>query len=412
MPLHKFEESDKFFNVLKSHPKTEFVVYDGQVFLNNRSEQSGSFYKWVPNVAPGMVSLYELNVDRYPEATGRTIGLDEVEDKNLIYPYITKQGSTTAFKTISTTAYNSDFSYGDILSGSYPLSSSIIRSSSIENATRAEIVALKNTLNSYKFMSQHYAYSSAVGTSHWDKGTQPLNLVSIPSIFYGSEIKRGSVKLQFYISGTLVAEAQDKAHNGELIQVSGSTHAQNNGSGSVAGVVLYKEGFLVLTGSWDFSTVTRDYINDASNKKKPSWLYFGVGANDSVSTPANAIIPSSSYVLSFEGTQEVPTVTMLAHARKGDLNYSANPTYLEYEQSGAMTNPNTGSTHYIENELTIRNMVSSSFAAPTASFQKETYVTRIGLYDEDRNLIGIANVATPVKKTEERDLTFKLKVDF
>ena len=57
-------------------------------------------------------------------------------------------------------------------------------------------------------------------------------------------------------------------------------------------------------------------------------------------------------------------------------------------------------------------MVSSSFAAPTASFQKETYVTRIGLYDEDRNLIGIANVATPVKKTEERDLTFKLKVDF
>ena len=156
MPLHKFEESDKFFNVLKTHPKTEFVVYDGQVFLNNRSEQSGSFYKWVPNVAPGMVSLYELNVDRYPEATGRTIGLDEVEDKNLIYPYITKQGSTTAFKTISTTAYNSDFSYGDILSGSYPLSSSIIRSSSIENATRAEIVALKNTLNSYKFMSQHY----------------------------------------------------------------------------------------------------------------------------------------------------------------------------------------------------------------------------------------------------------------
>ena len=57
-------------------------------------------------------------------------------------------------------------------------------------------------------------------------------------------------------------------------------------------------------------------------------------------------------------------------------------------------------------------MVSSSFAFPTASFQKETYITRVGIYDENRNLIGIANVATPVKKTEERDLTFKLKVDF
>ena len=412
MPLYKFEESDKFFNVLKTHPKTEFVIYDGQVFLNNQSEQSGSFYKWVPNVAPGNVSLYELNVDRIEEATGRTIGLDEVEDKALIYPYITKQGSTTAFKTISTTQYNSDFSYGDILSGSYPLSASIRRSSSIENATRTEIVALKNTLNSYKFMSQHYAYSSAVGASHWDKGTQPLNLISIPSIFYGSEIKKGSVKLQFYISGTLVAEAQDKAQNGELIQVSGTTHAQDNGSGSVAGVVLYKEGFLVLTGSWDFSTVTRDYINDVSDKKKPSWLYYGVGANDGVSMTTNSIIPSSSYVLSFEGTQEVPTLTMLAHAKKGQLNYSSNPTYPEWEQSASIAFPDSGSHFYKENELSIRNMVSSSFASPTASFQKETYITRVGIYDENRNLIAIANVATPVKKTEERDFTFKLKVDF
>ena len=34
------------------------------------------------------------------------------------------------------------------------------------------------------------------------------------------------------------------------------------------------------------------------------------------------------------------------------------------------------------------------------------------IYDKDKNLIGIAKVATPVKKTEERDLTFKLKLDF
>jgi len=412
MPLYEFKETDKFFNVLKTHPKTEFVIYDGQVFLNNRSEESGSFFKYVPNVAPGNVSLYELNVDRIEEATGRTIGTDGVEDKALIYPFVTKQGSTTAFKTISTTKYNSDFAYGDILSGSYPLSASIIRSSSIASATRREIVALKNTLNSYKFMSNHYAFTSDRGTQQWDKGTQELNLISIPSIFYGSEIKKGSVKLQFFISGTLVAEAQDKAENGELIQVSGSAHAQANGSGSVAGVVLYKEGFLILTGSWDFSTVTRDYINDASNKKKPSWLYYGVGANDGVSTISNAIIPSSSYVLSFEGTQEVPTVTMLAHANKGDLNYSGNPTYVEWDSDQIFTGPLTGTMYYKEPPSKIKNVVSSSFATPTASFDKETYITRVAIYDEDRNMIGIANLATPVKKTEERDLTFKLKVDF
>ena len=34
------------------------------------------------------------------------------------------------------------------------------------------------------------------------------------------------------------------------------------------------------------------------------------------------------------------------------------------------------------------------------------------LYDENKNLIAIAKTATPVKKTEERDLTFKLKLDY
>ena len=409
MPLYEFEESDKFFNVLKTHPKTEFVIYDGQVFLNNRSEESGSFFKYVPNVAPGNVSLYELNVDRIEEATGRLIGSDDVEDKAIIYPFITKQGSTTAFKTISTTQYNSDFSYGDVLSGSYPLSASITRQFFDLNAARPRINALKNTLNSYNSISNAHSYISSRGLQQWDKGTQPVNLISIPSIFYGSEIKKGSVKLQFYISGTLVAEAQDKAHNGELIQVSGSDYAQTQGSGSVAGVVLYKEGFLVLTGSWDFSNITRDYIDDTSSKKKPSWIYFGAGANDGI---PSSIAPSSSYVITFEGTQEVPTMTMLAHANKGELNYSGNPTYLEWEQSASIANPQTGSMLYKEAPLKIKNVVSSSFSSPTASFDKETYITRVAIYDENRNMIGIANLATPVKKTEERDFTFKLKVDF
>jgi hypothetical protein len=56
-------------------------------------------------------------------------------------------------------------------------------------------------------------------------------------------------------------------------------------------------------------------------------------------------------------------------------------------------------------------VVSGNYAPQSASFQKETYISKIGIYDEDRNLIAIAKVATPVKKTEERDFTFKLKLD-
>jgi len=408
MPLYKFGQTDKFFNVIKTYPQTEFVVYDGRIFLNNQSEMSGALAASVPNVPAGHLNLYELNVDRLEQTTGRSI-VQDVPDKGVIYPFITKQGSTAAFKTISTSQYSSDFSYGDILSSSYPLSSSIERELFIENSARRRVTALKNTLNHYTPLSPHYEYSSSKVGLEWNKGTQEINLISIPSIFYGSEIKKGSVKLQFFISGTLVAEAQDKYRNGELIQVSGSAHAQANGSGSVAGVVLYKEGFLLLTGSWDFSDITRNYIDDATNKKKPSWLYYGVGANDG---SPSSIIPSSSYSLSFKGTQEVPTLTMMAHANKGELNHSNNPTYIQFEQDNLIRNPVTGAIQFQENELTIKNMVSSSFADPTGSFQKETYISQVAIYDKDRNLIGVAKLANPVKKAEERDLTFKLKVDF
>ena len=61
--------------------------------------------------------------------------------------------------------------------------------------------------------------------------------------------------------------------------------------------------------------------------------------------------------------------------------------------------------------FSIKNTVSSSFPDPTGSFQKQTYISRVGIYDKDKNLIGVAKVANPVKKTEDRDFTFKLKLD-
>ena len=71
----------------------------------------------------------------------------------------------------------------------------------------------------------------------------------------------------------------------------------------------------------------------------------------------------------------------------------------------------TGNYQYIERERIIANTVSASFVEPTASFQKTTYISKVAIYDEYKNVIGIATVATPVKKTEDRDLTFKLKLD-
>jgi hypothetical protein len=326
----------------------------------------------------------------------------------LIYPFVTKGGSLTSFKTVSLTSFNSDFSYGDIISGTYPLSAGITRdwalagpaTSSAKVILKKHLVALENTLNYYTYLSPHYAYSSSLG----DKATQKMGLIFVPSIFYGSHIEQGSVSLKFYVTGTLIGELQDKNRNGDLIEVTGSS------TGSVAGSVLYTEGIMLLTGSWDMSMHTEQYVPESIDFHTASWQYFGMTGSTSIAPINN--VPSSSFQMSFKGTNYVPVRTMFANAPKGRLNHSNNPTYIEFGQSGSTTSPRTGEQRYIESQnISIKNTVSSSFPDPIGTFQKQTWISKIGIYDEDKNLIGIAKVANPVKKTEEREFTFKLKLD-
>jgi hypothetical protein len=419
MPYYKFEESDIFYNRIKAHPKKEFFVYDSAVYLDNQSQISGAFTGSVPNVPPGYANLYELNVDRTSSDTGRYVGPVDLGfparsavDTGLIYPFVIKDGSLSSFRTVTTASFNEDFLYGDMITGSYPLSASITRELFKVGATSRNLVAnkinaLSSSLNFYAPLSRHYLFSSSFA----NKNEQDINLISLPSIFYGSSIKKGTVNLKYYITGTLIGELSDENYNGELIQVgpAGSTN-----SGSVAGVVLYNEGFLILTGSWNIGETQLDY-NNYSPSVGSSWLYYAVGANDSTGSDSSGGLDSrlsASYNLDFQGTQHVPVVTMLASAPRGELNYSSNPTFIDQSSNAAFTFVSSSAGYAESSKQGIKNIVKSPYTSPTGTYEPQTYISKIGIFDKDKNLIGIAKMATPVKKTEERDLTFKLKLDF
>jgi len=420
MPLYPFGPNDIFYNRVKTHPKVNFFIYDTKVYYNNQGVDAGVNHSQSLHVPPGYTSLYEMNVDRDQNITGQ-----------LIYPFITKESGISAFKTVATTNFNAGYLYGEIIEGSYPLSSSLAfnlylseTAPDISNGTvnRPHLLALKNTMNHYKSLSPHYAYSSSLG----NKGTDDVRLISIPSIFYGSSIKKGTVSLKFYISGTLAGCLQDINKNGELIQVSGSANdlGVDYGSGSTAGVVLYNEGFVVLTGSWvlDPSAVVEANYKTIGIDESPQWLGFGASAGRANQNDSNYSIPSASWDLSFEGTNYIPTLTMFANAPGGLFNHSNNPTYADYDSRS--DTPFTSSFSYIEpDNIKIKNTVSSSWSVLTssynpgyvqesASFAKQTYISKIGVYDKNKNLIAIAKLAKPIKKTEQDELSFKLKLDF
>lgn len=406
MSYKKFNESDIILNSLKTYPNCEFVVFNGNIYYNDRPSQSGAFSANALNVPSGYISLYEINIDRLSGSN------------NFIYPFITKQSSNASFRTTSPGSYFTDFMYGAVMTGSYPMSASITReymavagqrNTGVDKGTGAtfetspvypHFYALKNRLDFYGAVSQHYKVSSSYG----DKSQQTINLISIPSIFFGNKIKPGSLSLKWYVTGSLVGELKDTKYNGELIETTGPN------AGAVAGVALYDEGFLLLTGSWDITSNAMPLISGSASNQTPKWIYFGAGANDGVSvSTTGADYVSASFNLSFKGANEIQAMTMFAHAKKGEVNLSNNPTFYTYGQSLLDV---TSSQIYQENAArTIKNTVSSSFYDYEAPFERQVFISKVAIYDENKNLIGVATLANPVKKKEDEDLTFKLKLD-
>ena len=385
------------------YPEYSFYIQGGSLYLDNRQNIAGANSNNILCIPDGHVSLYEYNIDRA---------------NNYIYPFLVKGANKAGFKTLTQTDYNTKYLPGDTITSSYRMSASISRdyyTSTHTSARRRMVHGLKNIFNHYSYLSPHYQYSS----SHGDKATQDINLISIPSIMYGSSIKKGSLSLKYYITGSLIGEISDYRRNGELVQIGPEGSV---GSGSVAGVVLYNEGFVCLTGSWNLHPESINY--DSSTPAK--WINFAYGASPSNgaivtedsdgtfqrSTPAMPVIAnttlSASFSMEYSGTTQTQVITMLANAPYGDLNHSNNPTFIA---STDINQVMTGSYQFTEQPKTIKNIVYSQFEDREPKFEKVTYISKVGIYDKDKNLIGIAKVATPVRKKEDKSYTFKLKLD-
>ena len=98
--------------------------------------------------------------------------------------------------------------------------------------------------------AHHFSGSKTVDPSLPPYLTGAINLISIPSIFYGSSLDKGTVNLSFYYTGTLMDQCRDERRNGELI-----SYGKNSSvSGSTVGVVLYDEGFIMLYNEENISS--------------------------------------------------------------------------------------------------------------------------------------------------------------
>jgi hypothetical protein len=306
---------------------------------------------------------------------------------------------------------NQFIQYTPSVSGSYPMSASITRINSVvaSSGVNRHTSALRVPAEKYVTHSKHFQFEGSLSGSSQvltrNLVTSPANIINMPFIFFESTLKKGSVNLKYYITGSLIAECADTKHNGELIETTGSN------VGETVGVIMYDEGVIVLTASHALDSGNNiKYAGSSGAVSNASWMYFGAGANDGITH--DATIASASFGITAKGTSYTQVMTMFCHAKKGEMNHSNNPTSYDSSSAGNSTQTfNTSSYSYSEPRIPIKNIVSSSYSGHDEKFSKTTYISKVGIYDEDGNLIMIASLATPKRKQLNDEFTIKLTYD-
>ena len=93
--------------------------------------------------------------------------------------------------------------------------------------------------------------------------------------------------------------------------------------------------------------------------------------------------------ITFQNVTNINSTLIFCRARADDFNYSSNPTFID----------STGRVVVIDE-------------GQEATQESFTFVTSIGLYDAADNLLAVAKLSRPVEKSSERDLTFRVRLDF
>ena len=135
----------------------------------------------------------------------------------------------------------------------------------------------------------------------------------------------------------------------------------------------------------------------------PEWLHANAGADLAPGRSANALdnnpqklftAISSSLYFAARREEEISSVSYFTRARNDEFNFSSNPTYK------------TGSKDSDGVETT------GKFKVPSFKGDPRAYITQVGLYDNDHDLIAVAKLSQPVLKSFSREAVIKVKLDY
>lgn len=195
------------------------------------------------------------------------------------------------------------------------------------------------------------------------------------------EIKKGTVGLCINSTAPTQYTASDAGAAVNFQQSLGGDYAplKYNGTGSEVGQVWYNAGVIVLHPDSAWGAVA---IWSASMAKTLINMQYSGTINQVVDGVRTHI-----ETVNLNNQTNLQSSVYFCRAFNNEFNYSSNSTFVD---SNGLIRVTSGS-----NILTTR-----------------TYVTTIGLYDENDNLLAVGKTNRPVLKSPETECVFRLRLDY
>ena len=202
-------------------------------------------------------------------------------------------------------------------------------------------------------------------------------------------------------SGSTTYRTDSPAGEYGLLYASASSTVISHGNTAVCGLIYYQAGIVALTSSLFLTgSSANGFLKSGIKSPEPfnkvsyaAGTYGTAGPADNFSWAfASASIQSAADALRhrihniyFANTTELNSTIYFCRANANEFNYSSNPTYLKNSQ------------------IRVKEV---------ATDQPISYITTVGLYGADNELLASAKLSEPLKKTSSNEFTLRVRLDY
>jgi hypothetical protein len=223
-----------------------------------------------------------------------------------------------------------------------------------------------------------------------------IGVVSIPSKVFGEYIKLGSFRLE-NPTGSIYDDGQGNLLLSSSIYQISDYHVGN---------IIYEHGIAIVNKNLISAIDGYSYVSYGTSSVLPVGIYGGLFPT---------FFLSNTVSCSFESTTTIYEAQYKCTARENEFNFSQNSTIIDYQNGYDISVYNQGNYYDSFQDFLCYLSQNVPFYSQTYGFTTSSYfspyVTTVGLYNNNYELLAVAKLSQPLPLSQVTDTTILVNLD-